>query len=150
MQSFKRLQVRARPEMPLRPGWGTLGKSGVVRANFFAVNMPPNATYYDYEIAFAPSEKAKGDRRGRIMQLVEQSPQFRQFVPHIAHDGAQRLVSSQKLPQPISIPIRYLEEDQEDNPNALTFTVEIKFQRELKTSDLTKYVLHCYYSSSRD
>ena len=136
VQSFRRLQVQ--PEMPLRPGWGQLGKAGVVRANFFAVKLPPKATYYEYEIAISPKAQAKGDRRARIMQLVEESPQFSQYVRHVAHDRTQRMVSAQKLPQPLEIPIRYREEDQQDDPNALTFTVEIKFLGELNTSTLVQ------------
>ena len=124
--------------MPLRPGWGTAGVPGAVRANFFAINWPQDAVYYDYEIAFTPSGQAKGDRRGRIMQLVEQSRQFRQYVPHIAHDGAQRLVSAKELPQPLEIAVKYIEEENDNDPNALEFTVEIKYQRELETKLLTQ------------
>lgn len=100
--------------------------------------MPPNTIYYEYEIAISPSGQAKGDRRARIMEIVEQSPQFAPYVSHVAHDRSQRMVSAQKLPQPLEIPVRYLEVDQADDPNALKFTVEIKFLSELNTSTLVK------------
>lgn len=139
VQSFKRLQANASPEMPLRPGWGQLGKAGLVRTNFFAVTIPPNKVYYEYEIAISPkAQAARIDRRSRIMELVERSPQFAPFVEHVAHDRSQRMVSAQKLPQPLEIPIRYLEEDQADDPNAMSFTVEIKLLGELNTSTLVK------------
>ncbi|TFK81085.1 Piwi-domain-containing protein [Polyporus arcularius HHB13444] len=126
--------------MPLRPGWGQLGKAGVIRTNFFAVKLPPKMTYYEYEIAILPKAQAKGDRRGRIMELVEESPQFSQYVRHVAHDRSQRMVSAEKLPQPLEIPIRYREEDQTDDPKAMTFTVEIKLLGELNTSTLVQYM----------
>ena len=125
--------------MPLRPGWGTLGVPGVVRANFFAVNVPKDAVYYDYEIAISPENQAKRDRRARIMQLVERSAEFRPHVAYIAHDSAQRLVSARKLPQPLKISVRYLEEDGDEDPNPLMFDVEIKYlNKELHTKQLTE------------
>ncbi|EJF62043.1 Piwi-domain-containing protein [Dichomitus squalens LYAD-421 SS1] len=138
VQSFK--SVRIPPDMPLRPGWGTQGDPGVVRTNFFAIRLPQNATYYEYEISIQPKAQAKGDRRFRIMQLVEQSPQFRPYVAQVAHDRSQRLVSIQQLPQPLEIPIRYLEEDQADDPNALNFTVEMKLLSKLDMSQLNQYM----------
>ncbi|KAI0370698.1 Piwi-domain-containing protein [Pilatotrama ljubarskyi] len=126
--------------MPLRPGWGTLGREGQLRTNFFAVKLPKDAVYYDYEIAISPQAQAKGDRRARILELVEQSPALSEFKQYIAHDRSQRLVSSRQLPQPLSVAVRYLEVDQADDPNALTFTVDIKFQRELHMTTLNEYM----------
>ncbi|PIL34461.1 Argonaute [Ganoderma sinense ZZ0214-1] len=126
--------------MPLRPGWGTRGQPGALRTNFFSVRLPRNATFYEYELSINPQAQAKGDRRFRIMQLVDQSPQFAPYVAQAAHDRSQRLVSVQRLPQPLDIPIVYLEEDQAHDPNPLNFTVEIKFLSELKMSDLDRYM----------
>ena len=100
-----------------------------------------DATYYEYEISILPKAQAKTDRRFRIMQLVEQSAQFQPYLAHVAHDRSQRLVSTQELPQPLEIPIQYLEEDQANDPNALTFTVEIKFLSRLEMSQLDQYVV---------
>ena len=138
VESFSCLKVK--PEMPLRPGWGTLGQAGSLRTNFFSVKLPKDATFYEYEVSINPKAQAKGDRRHRIMQLVEQSPEFSPYVAHIAHDRSQRLVSTRKLPQPLDIPIKYLEEDQTNSPNPSRFTVEIKFREELNMSDLDRCV----------
>ncbi|KAI0773186.1 Piwi-domain-containing protein [Trametes elegans] len=126
--------------MPLRPGWGKLGRASQLRTNFFAVRAPKDAVVYEYEIAFSPSAQAKGDRRGRILELVERSPAMANLKQYIAHDRSQRLVSARQLPQPLSVPIQYLEEDQDNNPNPLKFTVDIKFQRELRMSTLNEYM----------
>ncbi|KAI0325766.1 Piwi-domain-containing protein [Cubamyces sp. BRFM 1775] len=126
--------------MPLRPGWGSLGRAGQVRTNFFAVKISKDAVYYEYEIDISPKAQAKGDRRPRILELVEQSPAFSSFTRHVAHDRSQRLVSARPLPQPLSVPIRYREVDQDDNPQATVFTVEFKFQRELSLSTLNDFM----------
>lgn len=128
--------------MPLRPGWGKLGQPGSLRTNFFAVRLPRDATFYEYEIAINPKAQAKGDRRFRIMEIVEQSPQFSPYAAQAAHDRSQRLVSVRQLPQPLEIPVVYLEPDQAHDPNPLNFTVEIKFLSELKMSDLDRCVHH--------
>ncbi|KAM5543406.1 hypothetical protein V8D89_002657 [Ganoderma adspersum] len=139
VQGFGRLKVQS--EMPLRPGWGKLGQPGALRTNFFAVRLPQGATFFEYEIVISPKAQAKGgDRKARIMELVEQAPEFAPYATHVAHDQSQRLVSAQKLPQPLEVPIEYLEEGQSGNPSPLWFTVEITFREELKMSDLDRYM----------
>ncbi|KAI1794380.1 Piwi-domain-containing protein [Ganoderma leucocontextum] len=138
VQSLSRLE--AQPEMPLRSGWGKLGEPGALRTNFFSVSLPKGATFYEYEISISPKDQAKGDRRPRVIQLVEQSREFAPYVAHVAHDRNQRLVSARKLPQPLDVPIEYLEEDQPNHPNPLRLTAEIKFLSELKMSDLDRYM----------
>ena len=138
VKSFSPLNVQ--PEMPLRPSWGTLGQAGSLLTNFFSVKLSKDATFYEYEVSISPKAQAKGDRRARIMQLVEQSPEFAPYVADVAHDQCQRLVSARKLPQPLDIPVKYLEEDQTNNPNPLRFMVEIKFREELNMSDLDRCV----------
>ncbi|PIL23408.1 Argonaute [Ganoderma sinense ZZ0214-1] len=142
VEGFNRLKVqRPAAEMPLRPGWGTLGQLGALRTNFFAVRLPQDAVFFEYEIAISPKAQAKGgDRKARIMHLVEQAPEFAPYAAHVAHDRSQRLVSAKKLPQPLDIPIGYLEEGETDNPNPLRFTVEITFRGEIKMSDLHQYI----------
>ena len=137
VQGFRRLTVK--PEMPLRPGWGQLGQLGALRTNFFTVRLQQSATFFEYEITMSPKEQAKGgDRKARIVELVEQAPEFAPYATHVAHDRSQRLVSARKLPQPLEVPVVYLEEGQSENPNPLRFTVEITFREELKMSDLDR------------
>ncbi|KAI0631492.1 Piwi-domain-containing protein [Trametes polyzona] len=126
--------------MPLRPGWGTLGRPSVLRTNFFAVKMPKNAVLYEYEVDISPNAQAKGDRRSRILELMERDPAFANWKQHVAHDRSQRLVSSRELPQPLSVAVRYLEEDGDNDPSPLNFTVDIKFQRELRMSALDEFM----------
>ncbi|OBZ72736.1 Protein argonaute 1B [Grifola frondosa] len=123
--SFKTLNVGA--EMPLRPGWGTLGRPIMLRANFFAVKIPTKGVYYNYDVTISPAKDAKGERKGRIFDLLEQSPQCAPYAGHVAHDRSQRLVSAKKLPQPLSIVVPFYEEGETGpRPGGLTFTVDIK------------------------
>ena len=111
--------------MPLRPGWGQLG---ALRTNFFTVRVPQGTTLLEYEITMSLKGQAKGgDRKARIMELVEHAPQFMPYATDVAHDWSQRLVSAWNLPQPLNVPIVYLEEGQSGNQNPLRFTMEITF-----------------------
>lgn len=139
MNAFKRMAIR--DEMPLRPGFGTLGKPQTLRANFYAVRITKRIIY-DYEIAISPKAQAGAQRRARILDILEQHPQYAPYVGHVAHDRSQRLVSAVKLPQPLSIQVRYTEEGETvPRENPLVFTVDFNFVRELDNNDMTQYVL---------
>ncbi|KIJ17922.1 hypothetical protein PAXINDRAFT_167846 [Paxillus involutus ATCC 200175] len=128
------------PERPCRPGFGTLGVPTTIRANFFAVTFP-KGIIYDYHVDVTPTTDIKRIK-ARLFRLLEQSthPGWKEFVPFIAHDGSARLVSSKKLPQPLDVPVLFLEDGQTKPTNRdKTYTVSITFTQELKTSDLNAY-----------
>ncbi|KAF8063268.1 argonaute-like protein [Lyophyllum atratum] len=137
INAFKSLKVI--PERPLRPGYGTLGNAITLRANFFPMRLP-KGPIYDYNVEISP--KTDINRiKGRIFQLMELSPMLGPHMAYIAHDRNQRLVSAQKLPQPLDIPVRFYE-DYETSPrtDAQVYTVSIKFERELNPGQLTDYM----------
>lgn len=138
---FKSLS--AKPERPLRPGYGNVGTPIKLRANFFAVKVP-QGPIYDYTVEISPSTDFN-KLKARIFQLLELSPVGQNHLPHIAHDRSQRLISARKLPQPLSIPIKYFD-DHQDGPSsdAKIYTVSITFQRELDPRQLTRYAYHCF------
>ena len=140
---FKSLSVK--PDRPLRPGYGTVGTPITLRANFFAVKVP-QGPIYDYTVEISPSTDFN-KLKARIFQLLELSPVAQAYLPYIAHDRSQRLVSARRLPQPMNIPIKYYD-DHQDSPssNAKVYTVSITFQRELDPRQLTRYVCHCFNS----
>ncbi|OCH91556.1 Piwi-domain-containing protein [Obba rivulosa] len=137
--AFKRLNVSN--EMPLRPGYGTLGRPLTLRANFFAVRIPKLPVIYDYDVSIEPATQARAERKRRLFELLEQHPLYAPFVGHVAHDQSRRLVSSKQLPQPFSVTIQHYEEG-EDGPraNALTFTVTITLTNELDVAQMDRYV----------
>ncbi|KAK7039451.1 protein argonaute 1B [Favolaschia claudopus] len=127
------------PDRPLRPGYGTQGTPITLRANFFAVRLPAGPIY-DYSVEINP--KTDINRlKARIFFLLEQSNECRPFLNHIAHDRSQRLVSAQRLPQPLDILVRFYE-DGESGPKAggIVYTVSIKFDKELDVAGLKKYL----------
>lgn len=140
---FKSLSVQ--PDRPLRPGYGTVGTPITLRANFFAVKVP-QGPIYDYRVEISPSTDFN-KLKARIFQLLEDSSFGQTHLPHIAHDRSQRLVSARKLPQPLSIPIKYYD-DHQDGPSsdAKIYMISIIFQRELDPRQLTRYACHCFDS----
>jgi eukaryotic translation initiation factor 2C len=133
---FKSLTFK--PDRPLRPGYGTVGTPITLRANFFAVKVP-QGPIYDYAVEISPKEDVTRVK-ARIFQLLENSSLCREYLPYIAHDRSQRLVSAHKLPQPLNAKISYYDDDQ-DGPShdAKIYTLSINFQRELDPGQLTRY-----------
>lgn len=125
--------------MPLRPGYGTLGRKIVLRSNFFAVKLP-KGPWYEYTIEITPNDDLKY-KRLRLFELLEQSPQCRPFLPHIAHDSSQRLVSAKKLPDPLDIRILFIEEGaQLPGPNAKTYNIHFSFVQVLDLSEINRFL----------
>ncbi|KAG1898378.1 Piwi domain-containing protein [Suillus fuscotomentosus] len=139
VSSFNKLTFN--PERPHRPGFGTLGRQITLRANFFPIKLP-KGPIYDYHVEITPSTDIKRIR-ARLFKLLEQSNQqgWEQFVPFIAHDSSQRLVSAKKLPQPLDVQVQYYEEG-EAGPNARskTYTFAIIHTADLDIAQLTKYL----------
>jgi len=138
IDGFKSIKIK--PERPLRPGYGTVGTPITLRANFFAMKVP-QGPIFDYVVEITP--KTDINRlKIRIFELLELSPSCQPYLPHIAHDRSQRLVSAKKLPQPLDIAIPFYEDNQAGPAaNATVYTVSIKFERELDSRQLTKCVI---------
>ncbi|KAH0832184.1 Piwi-domain-containing protein [Lanmaoa asiatica] len=113
------------PARPTRPGFGTLGTPGVLRANFFQIKVKTRSI------------------KTSLFTLLEQSahPGWQEYVPFIAHDGSARLVSSKKLPQPLNVPVLFLKEGQtRPGQHYKTYTFSITFTQELKFSELDSFM----------
>ncbi|KAJ7485142.1 argonaute-like protein [Mycena galericulata] len=137
MRSFK--TIKADPDRPLRPGYGTVGRPITLRANFFAVKVPAGPIF-DYTMEIHP--KTDINRlKSRIFFLLEESAICKPLLGHIAHDRSQRLVSSKRLQQPLDITVPFYE-DGETGPKAgaTVYTVSIKFDKELDVASLTNYL----------
>lgn len=136
LKSFETLPVRPRP---LRPGFGTLGTPGILRANFFALKLP-KGPLYDYIVEIKP--KIEGTRDiARVFELLEVNPEFAAHLPYIAHDRAQRIVSAKKLPQPLAMDvIFYYKDEAGPKANAKTYSVTVRFDRDLDTGSMNQYV----------
>ncbi|TDL23059.1 Piwi-domain-containing protein [Rickenella mellea] len=127
---------------PLRPGFGTRGVETKVRANFFALKYPKNATIYDYTIKVTPNLKTdeKGIRK-RIFELLEGSRDLAPYLQHIAHDRTQRIVSRMQLPENFVVKVPYYEDGEGGpRPGAKVYEVEVELTAEHSTEDLDRYL----------
>jgi eukaryotic translation initiation factor 2C len=124
------------PRNPLRPGYGTLGTEVILRANFFPITLP-KGPIYEYTVEMEP--KPLNKMKARLFQLLEKDPGFAPHVGYIAHDRGARLVAAKQLPQPLSVQVQFIEEGfTAPHPDAKTYTITIKANGELETSELQK------------
>ena len=129
-------------EHPPRPGYGKLGHAIVVRANFFAMELTRD-TFYEYAINISPlshSRKPTAHVKRRVIALFERSPVALPYVHKIAHDGAQRLIAAERLPEPLQDVVKYSDDDDHVPAHAESYTVSVQFSKELPTAPLKKYV----------
>ncbi|KAK7436871.1 hypothetical protein VKT23_018893 [Stygiomarasmius scandens] len=142
---LKQLEVRER--RPFRPGYGTVGNSTVVRANFFAIRQTkPGSPIYEYKVEIHPNVDKK-EVKSRIFDLLEQSPLCKPLLEYIAHDKSERLVSAKRLPDPLDIKVKYFEEGEKERSESKIYTVSIIFSGELDMNQMTEYTngkLHDY------
>ncbi|KAJ7152964.1 argonaute-like protein [Mycena filopes] len=127
------------PDRPLRPAYGTRGTAIALRTNFFAVRLPATPIL-DYNVDISPELKIKG-MKARLFFLLEQSDVCRPLLRHIAHDGSRRLISAQRLPQPLTISVPFYDEG-EPGPRAgaTVYTFTITLDKEHDIESLTRYM----------
>ena len=127
------------PERPARPGYGTAGRVVALRANFFGLESMPDMIY-EYIVQITPEPKSQKPRvKRRVLALFEQTPDLRPFINDIAHDGAQRLISSKPLPDEITGKVLFYEEGDSRPPrDADEYNVAITFFKELSTEPLKR------------
>lgn len=124
------------PERPARPGYGTAGRVVALRANFFALEFTKDK-FFEYVIKIEPEPKSQKARvKRRVLALFEQSEAVRPYTNQFAHDGAQRLVASQELPQPLEGTVVFFEVGEQPPKSADRYNVEVTFLREWSTAPL--------------
>ena len=100
-------------------------------------------TFYEYAIDISPlshSRKLTANVKRRVLALFEKRPAALPYIHKIAHDGAQRLIAAERLPEPLQGIVRYSDDDDYVSPHAESHTVSIKFSKKLPTALLKKYV----------
>ncbi|KAF6761975.1 argonaute-like protein [Ephemerocybe angulata] len=133
--SFKSLSI-ASNDLPIRPGFGKEGRAIKMRANFFPVKVP-KGPLFEYDIALPKRIKR------RLFQLVEKTPDWtsKGLKGVVAHDHSTKLISSKKLPQPLTIEVPYYDEDEEQpKKGGKVYTLEIKFIQPLDTGNLVSHL----------
>jgi hypothetical protein len=150
-------------DLPLRPGFGTVGRPIKLRANFFPVKIPAGSLY-EYDVAISPTAGTASRRvKKRIFQLAEASREwatrglkgtlFSKFhvcrpesifnsQGKVAHDHSAKLIAATRLPQPLAITISFYDEDEAPPaPNSKAYkeyTLAITYTGPLDTQALSK------------
>jgi eukaryotic translation initiation factor 2C len=140
ISTFRNISLQS-DELPLRPGFGTAGKSIKLRANFFPVKVP-KIPLFEYTVSISPTTTIRRVKR-RIFQLAEETPDWKRhgLKGNVAHDHAQKLIAAKKLPQPLTIRVPFFDED-EDGPKegGKEYTLTIEFSGNLDMQNLHKCV----------
>eukprot|EP00850_Spirogloea_muscicola_P007880 SM000041S15439 [mRNA] locus=s41:105499:111602:+ [translate_table: standard] len=82
---------------PPRPGYGTIGRKVVLRANHFAVTLQ-DITIYHYDVAITPSVTSKGVNRAILEELAKQAGALELGNRHLAYDASKSLFTAGQLP----------------------------------------------------
>ncbi|KAJ5374731.1 hypothetical protein N7517_006737 [Penicillium concentricum] len=91
--------AKARPvsnTLARRPGYGTQGRSIVLRANFFPLEFKPGVVFHSYRLKIKPEAK-KGQQRFIIESMLRKYPFFRKIG--VATDGTTEIVTTELLPE---------------------------------------------------
>ncbi|KAF9023414.1 argonaute-like protein [Hymenopellis radicata] len=143
VNSFRSLNLNSSTELPLRPGFGSIGTEVKLRANFFPVQIPRRALY-EYDVSISPTAGTSNRRvKRRIFQLAEKTPEWASngLQGKVAHDHASKLVAASVLPQPLMIRVLFFDED-EPGPtkNSKEYVLTINFVQNIDTSHLINYL----------
>ena len=150
-------------ELPLRPGYGTIGAEINLRANFFTVKLP-KGPFYDYSVTITdvtPKSvddggiKGKGKARSsgdptnikspikrRIFEILDEDQLFEPYRSFIVHDYSQRIIAAKELPQPLQLTIVFredAEEEKEPEKKKPLYEVTIQFLGEINLGPISRY-----------
>lgn len=95
---------------------------------------------YEYIVQITPEPKSQKPRvKRRVLALFEETPELLPYINDIAHDGAQRLISSKPLPDEITGTVKFYEEGDLKAPREPdVYNVAITFFKELSTEPLKR------------
>jgi len=155
-------------ELPLRPGYGTLGTEINLRANFFTVKLP-KGPFYDYSVTITDvtpktvddggkdikGSKGKGKARSsgdpatikswvkrRIFELLDEDEVFEPYRSLVVHDYSQRIIAAKELPQPLQLTIAFREdseEEKEPEKKKPLYEVTIQFLGEINLGPINQF-----------
>lgn len=139
IQAFSGMSLQ-HTELPLRPGWGTLGTPVKLRSNYFAVKVP-RGPLHEYDVKLTPPVTIRRVKR-RIFALLELSPAFAPYRGAVAHDFSAKLIAAKKLPQPAVFEVPFYDEDESGPPaqGGKTYSVEVTYIQDIDLGALMNYL----------
>src|SRR5712671_3443273 len=90
------------------------GKQIKLRTNFFPVRVP-KGPLHEYDVSISPKEVSNRRVKRRIFQLAENTQDWisNGLKGRVAHDSSAKLIAAHVLPQPLTIPVPYFEDDED-------------------------------------
>jgi len=98
---------------------------------------------YEYRISFHPEAKIKRVRK-RLLQILEDAPEYHEYKDLVAHDWSEKLVAAKRLSassQPLEVTVRLFDEgEQGPGESAKTYTITITFVDEINAENLNRSI----------
>lgn len=129
--------------LPLRPSYGTRGRNVILRTNYFSLNLDEKTELYRYSIDISPAAASR--KRRQIIALFLATPTFGNIRPGVATDYSTIIVTASKLDlgdnAVLEESVLYCNEHElTPRPHAATYTVKLSQIREVKVTDLLKFL----------
>ncbi|KAL8917073.1 MAG: hypothetical protein Q9208_008189 [Pyrenodesmia sp. 3 TL-2023] len=131
--------------LPVRPGFGTLGKPINLRTNHFAINLDLEQKIYRYHIQITEPEIPKGRRIRQFFSILfNEEPAFREMRNRVATDYADTLITAGKLKLGPSDAAEYLvhyhEAGEQPRANTNASRVIVTLSGRVPTSEMMRYL----------
>ncbi|KAI9759043.1 MAG: hypothetical protein M4579_002632 [Chaenotheca gracillima] len=84
-------------KMPPRPGFGTMGRPIVLRANYFQILPDPDLQIFRYNVLVSPELKAARKRKRAFQLLIATAPFLAKTRPAVATDYRSMLITTKEL-----------------------------------------------------
>lgn len=142
MQTFVFYQSHPSDPIPSRPEFGSLGNPISLQTNSFRL-YATNDAIFDYAVSpttALPYTSVSRRRliRERMMRVILEHSRIKPYIAGIAHDGSQRILSVQQLPQPLEIDVDF---QYRQDADPVVITVDIILVHKLNTKVLRECVL---------
>ncbi|KAI9734342.1 MAG: hypothetical protein M1834_002448 [Cirrosporium novae-zelandiae] len=138
---------------PHRPGYGTLGKSVILWANYFELTPTRNLVLQRYSVVIEKDEKGKtpkGAKAKRLIQLLLED-HFAESINSITTDYQANLVCTSELAigeQPITV--QYRAENKDLDGSEQTYRLQVQHTGVLSIAELMDYLTSTNVSTRYD
>ncbi|SLM41349.1 Stem cell self-renewal protein Piwi [Lasallia pustulata] len=142
-----KLSLSDKPQMPYRPGYGTLGSKVILRTNYFQVMLSDkDLQLFRYAVEVVP-EPGPARKRKRAFELfIQNAPFLTGLRPAVATDNRATIITTQKLKlgsdDRASYIVPYYEADEEgpDAQRPVNLTFKIQYVKALSVQELLTYL----------
>ena len=136
-----------KPQMPYRPGYGTLGTKVILRTNYFQVMLSDkDLQLFRYAVEVVP-EPGPARKRKRAFELfIQNAPFLTSLRPAVATDNRATIITTEKLKlgsdDRASYILPYYEADEEgpDPQRPVNLTFKIQYVKALSVQELLTYL----------